>query len=261
MLPALDEKRTDGHPMRQFPVILAFFTLLGLAGPLFGAGPARAADIDDFNAAVEQVSAHGRVAVGYLRSENMDLADVEIDRMGDAWRGVVDRFGATRPAAFVGSTQFGTVLVDVSTRLITASMLLNSGRPANARDSLLAIRDELSQLRREAKVTVLADCVLDANAAMDALYAFNGNPPDWRNAAQTQDLATKAGAYEKDLRRCDAMASEPVRKDAQFRRLVDGALNSLTFVPKAIAAGDSDLLHRVLIELRSFDNLLAFGFG
>jgi hypothetical protein len=35
----------------------------------------------------------------------------------------------------------------------------------------------------------------------------------------------------------------------------------LTLIPKAIATRDSNLLHRVLIELRSFDNLLAFRFG
>jgi hypothetical protein len=47
----------------------------------------------------------------------------------------------------------------------------------------------------------------------------------------------------------------------EFRRLIDGAKASLEFIPKAIAARDADLLHRVLIELRSFDNLLDFRFG
>ena len=52
-----------------------------------------------------------------------------------------------------------------------------------------------------------------------------------------------------------------MRKAPEFRRLVDGAKASLALIPKAIATRDSDLLHRVLIELRSFDNLLAFRFG
>ena len=47
----------------------------------------------------------------------------------------------------------------------------------------------------------------------------------------------------------------------EFRRLVDGAKASLALIPKAIATRDGDLLHRMLIELRSFDNLLAFRFG
>jgi len=36
---------------------------------------------------------------------------------------------------------------------------------------------------------------------------------------------------------------------------------SLALIPNAVAARDADLLHRVLIELRSFDNLLASGSG
>ena len=43
--------------------------------------------------------------------------------------------------------------------------------------------------------------------------------------------------------------------------LIDGALASLAQVPKAIETRDADLLHRLLIELRSFDNLLAFRYG
>jgi hypothetical protein len=57
------------------------------------------------------------------------------------------------------------------------------------------------------------------------------------------------------------MAGDAVRQAPEFRRLVDGAKASLTLIPKAIATRDGDLLHRVLIELRSFDNLLAFRYG
>jgi hypothetical protein len=63
------------------------------------------------------------------------------------------------------------------------------------------------------------------------------------------------------LERCDGMAGEAVQLAPEFRSLIDGSMASLTLIPKAIATRDSDLLHRVLIELRSFDNLLAFRFG
>jgi hypothetical protein len=67
--------------------------------------------------------------------------------------------------------------------------------------------------------------------------------------------------YGSILDRCDGIASETIRKSPEFRRLVDGAKTSLSLIPKAIATQDTDLLRRVLIELRSFDNLLAFRFG
>jgi hypothetical protein len=52
-----------------------------------------------------------------------------------------------------------------------------------------------------------------------------------------------------------------VRLNPEFRRLVDGALASLARVPEAVAANDADLLHRLVIELQSFDRLLSFRFG
>ena len=129
------------------------------------AGTAKASDLTDFNALVEQAQSHNRVAIGYLRTGNLDLALLEIDRLRDAWSAFEQRF------------------------------------------------------------------------------------------------AGKAAIYGYELKRCDGIAAEPVRSEAEFRRLIDGALASLALVPKAIATRDADLLHRVLIELRSFDNLLAFRFG
>ncbi len=43
--------------------------------------------------------------------------------------------------------------------------------------------------------------------------------------------------------------------------MIDGALASLGQIPKAAETRDADLLHRLLIELRSFDHLLAFRYG
>ena len=57
------------------------------------------------------------------------------------------------------------------------------------------------------------------------------------------------------------MAPAGIRDQAEFRRLIDGALASLAQVPKAVETRDRDLLHRLLIELRSFDHLLAFRYG
>ena len=44
------------------------------------------------NTAMKDVSAHNRVAIGYLRTENIDLATLEIDRMRNAWVTFTERF-------------------------------------------------------------------------------------------------------------------------------------------------------------------------
>jgi hypothetical protein len=213
--------------------------------------PARASDLDEFNIAVEAAMSHHRVAAGYLRTGNIDLAALEIEGMREAWAKVST---LPRPAAFRNQERYTEILLGTAAELIGTTLVLNMGRADVAAESLAKIRKSLSDLRRENNVTVLADCVLDANVSMDALFALDGKA-DW------ESLSAGAESYRGTLQRCDGMASERLRRDGEFRRLIDGALASLAQIPKAIETKDADLTHRLLIELRSFDNLLAFRFG
>src|SRR5690242_9480969 len=142
--------------------------LTALVGVLLFAAAcgARADDLADFNAAVEAASAHNRVAIEYLRNGNADLATIELDRLREAWAKV----GAgKRPAIFAGDPLYTVVMTDIATRLVTADLLINVGRPDNARDALLGVRKDLYDLRKSAHIVVLADCVRDANEAMNTL--------------------------------------------------------------------------------------------
>ncbi|MBS0246668.1 MAG: hypothetical protein JSR61_08600 [Proteobacteria bacterium] len=221
---------------------------------------ASADDLADFNAAVERAASHNRVADGYLRTGNVDLASLEIDRLREAWTALTERFGGHRPAAFKDGQLYTTTLLKVSTGLVAADMMLQSGRANAARASLEGIRADLYNLRKSAGIVVLADCVRDANAIADKLMVYHRSI-DWDNAEQRKDLADRAADYAKTMDRCDGIASPDIRQSPEFRRLVDGARNGLGFIPKAIETHDTNLLQRVLSELRSFDNLLAFRFG
>ena len=171
-------------------------------------------DLAEFNAAVEEVSAHNRVAIGYLRTENVDFAALEIDRMRNAWVTFTERFAGNRPDVFDGNPHYNNLFTVLNARLVGVDLMLKTGRFDAARNGLNAIRKEFYDLRKASGVVVLADCVRDS-----------------------------------------------VRQMPEFRRLIDGTKASLELISKAIATRDADLLHRVLIELRSFDNLLDFRFG
>jgi hypothetical protein len=231
--------------------------MLGLA-LWAAAGPSQATDLDDFNAAVETAQAHNRVALGYLRTGNADLASIEIDRLRAAWSNVT---AIKRPAAFAGNSLYGPTLLDIATRLIAADMMLNSGRLDNARKSLEGVRADLYALRKSAGIVVLADCILDSSAALEALMVYDDGALDWEKPGIPAGVAEKSAAYEAVLDRCNSTASEAVRKSPEFRRLIDGAKEGLALVPQAIQQRDTALLHRVLIQLRSFDRLLEFRFG
>src|SRR5215471_2233617 len=228
---------------------------------LVGLSPARADDLTLFHAAMEDVAAHNRVAIGYLRNENYDLALVELDRMKDSWGAFAEKFGGNRPAQLRDSPLYVNMLVDVPTRIVTAMIMINFGRPQIAANSLEAIREEMSAVRRAGGITVLADCVLDSHAVMEPFLLYRDKVPDWNDPTMLGDITAKADAYGTVVKRCDGMAPGAVRDNPEFRRLIDGIAASLAFVPKAIESRDRDLLYRVIIELRSLDDLLAFRHG
>src|SRR5690242_6642194 len=190
---------------------LRWFFIAASVISLTDVGGARADDLALFNAAMEDVASHNRVAIGYLRNENLELAVVELDRMKDSWGAFAERFSGNRPEPFRDNKLYVTMLVDVPTRIVTAMIMINFGRPDIARNSLQAIREEMSAVRRASGVEVLADCVLDSSVAMQALSVYRDKVPDWNEPADARDIAAKADAYAAVIRRCDAMAPEAVR--------------------------------------------------
>jgi hypothetical protein len=212
---------------------------------------ARADDLDDFNRAAEAAMSHRRVAAEYLRTGNIDLATLEIENLRETWAKVST---LPRPSVFRDQERYTGTILQIAAQLVGITLVLNLGRPDVARDSLDQIRKMLSALRRENGVPVLADCVLEANIAMDALFATD-RAADWDSAI------AGAESYAGTLKRCDAMAPRAIHDQPEFRRLIDGALASLAQFPKASETRDADLLHRLMIELRSFDTLLAFRYG
>ncbi|MCK9913997.1 hypothetical protein MXD81_33065 [Microbacteriaceae bacterium K1510] len=213
-------------------------------------------DLADFNAAIGAVGTQNRAAIGALQSGNNELAELELDRLRTAWRQVSER---KRPTAFKDSELYTTVMTDIATRLVSADMMIKFGRPDVARTALLGIRDNLYDLRKSAGIVVLADCVRDANGAMDALAAYEGRAADALKS-DTADLTGKAKGYGDTLTRCDHIAG-PVKDDPAFRQLIDDAKANIALISQAVTARDAGLLRRALNELRSLDALLALRFG
>lgn len=218
---------------------------------------ARADDLADFAAAIGAAGAQNRAAIGALQNGNIELAELELERLRAAWREVSER---KRPGVFKDDTFYVTAITDIATRLVSADMMLKSGRPEIARAALAGIRDDVYSLRQSAGIVALEDCVRDANAAMDALAAYGDGAVDLAGAETAADLAAKARRYGETLARCDGLAG-PVKSDPEFRRLVDGVGANVTLVATAIAARDAGLLRHTINELRTLDTLLALRFG
>lgn len=188
--------------------------------------------------AMEAALASRRVAAGYLRTENVDLALIELERLAEQLK---------------GSDEEATAL-----RAVKAAA---AGDLMAAAQALAALGERLAAERRRLGYRLLADCIGAVSAAYAGLDRHRTAAPDLSAPAVVEAIVADAAQTEALLAQCDGEAPGPIRSAEEFRRLVDGARASLKQVPHAARSGDRSLLHRYLIELRSFEQLLQFRYG
>jgi hypothetical protein len=213
---------------------LVLLALMPAALPI----PLAAQASEPIPAAREQVLAERRIAAGYIRTGNADLAALALERLAKALR--------DSPQAPLAADALAAI---------------DAADLPRAAELIEQLGDRLAEARRQAGVRVLADCVREASRAYQPLDVHRLQRPDLAIAASRTAIADAARASEAAFAGCDGEAPAAVKADPDFRRLIDGARASLAKVPAAAETGDDDLLHRLLIELRAFEQLLLFRFG
>jgi len=138
---------------------------------------------------------------------------------------------------------------------------LDRGDNAAAERELLAVRRAFHALRRHAGLYDLGDCIFEIAPAMDALRVAATRYSERPAQANAEETVAAAGAFRDRLLRCNEWANGEIAAQGEFRRLIDGAIASSGEIAHAAMAGDGSLVHRYLIELQSFAQLLDFRFG
>ncbi len=240
--------------MRCIIVLLAW-----LASTVPGLSAERGKQVD-FASALQPIMANLRSAASYARTGNIALAQIETDDAVAGWKDLPASAAATPrppypPAALADFIKKGRE------RLGAASAGLASGDNVAAGRELLALRQSFHDLRRGSGLYDLSDCVFEIAPAMERLRLaatrFGAQPAP----AGAEDIVADASAFRDRLQRCDAWANADVSKQPEFRRLIDGAVATSGEIAHAAMAGDGPLVHRYLIELQSYAQLLDFRFG
>lgn len=234
--------------------------MLGLlfAALLFCCAAAQARDLPpDLRALIEGFQAYRRVAVGYLRTQNGDLGAVEIERLRDRWtagRRALSASATADPSLTAALAQTEALVAD-SLKAVDAgdvdrsrTLLQDAGRPLDA-------------WRQANGIRLFSDCIAEIGVAFNRLDGDRRQTPDLGDAATGARVVVAVDGTIAALDRCETEAADNMRKEPEFRRLFDGMRASLRQMPDAVRARDGALLHRLLIEQRSFEQLLSFRFG
>jgi hypothetical protein len=211
----------------------------------------------DLRVLVEDFQGHRRVAIGYLRTQNLELGAVEIERLRERWS--KDR--AAVAAATLADALLAAALVDTEARVAESLASADAGDADRARRLLEAAGGPLDAWRRANGIRLFSDCIAEITVAYERLDVFRTRAPVLADATVADRIKRDAAGTIDALVRCDREAAEARRHEPEFRRLIDGMLDSLRQMPEAVEARDGDKLHRLLIEQRSFERLLSFRYG
>jgi len=229
---------------------------------LWPAGQAvRANDLTDFNLAAAAAYAPYRGAVSYLRTGNAGLAALELEAARENWRKLVARFGKTPPDAFADDPAWRATLKGVGEALDRGLAAVDAGDIEAARQLLAPVRGQLGELRRRNNIAVFSDRVDEVTDAMDRLWRFRHEPPDFAQPGELQELRSSAAVLGYLFQRCSQEAPAEVRTDASFQRLSEGAALAIERLWRAIEDRDERLLINTLRELRSFERMMFLRFG
>ncbi|MCG2643034.1 MULTISPECIES: hypothetical protein [Bradyrhizobium] len=238
--------------MRCIIVLLAWLASDALA---LGADAAKSAD---FVSAMAPIMANLRTAASYARTGNVALAQMETDEAVAAWKRLEPNTSIPLVYAPAASSDF---LDRGREHLTVATRALDSGDTVAAGRELLALRQSLHELRLHAGLYDLGDCVFEIAPAMEKLRVAAMRYGEQPAPANAEDTVAAGGAFRDRLQRCNEWASAEIAKTSEFRRLIDGAIASSGAIAHAAMAGDGPLVHRYLIELQSYAQLLDFRFG
>lgn len=240
--------------MRCTIILLAWVASTGLAiGADDGGGK-------DFASAMQPIMANLRTAASYARTGNIALAQIETDEATSAWKHLQDQPAAAPPPPYQPAA-LAYFLAQGTAQLTAAASGLSSGDNAAAGRALLALRRSFHDLRRGAGLYDLGDCVFEIAPAMEKLHSAASGFGEQAAPGRAEEIVAAASAFRDRLQRCSDWANSDAAKQPEFRRLIDGAIASSSEIAHAAMSGDGPLVHRYLIELQSYAQLLDFRFG
>ena len=234
--------------------------VLGLAVSM-GISGSQAGELNEFQGLIAKANSHYRISVNYLRTGNVDFAAIELEGMIANWKKLDINGRDEFPDPYEGDPDIRRTLQDIGGVAELALSYIDEGKPEQAHKLIKPIRSMLHNLRVRNGFYGLEDCLYDASRNFGRLYAYKDEEPDFALSGDGARLIGYAAITAERLKQCDGMAADKISKNEEFRRLIDGATSSLARVPEAVETEDNALLHRLLIELKSFDRLLFFRYG
>jgi hypothetical protein len=215
----------------------------------------------DFHATYDDAYAHYREAFFHARTGNTPVAAIALEEFVVKWTALVTQFADDPPPEYANDAAWKSALQDILGRAERGLDALDEEDAETAREAIYPIRTILGDLRRRNNVTSWSDTIDALSAAMVPLARYRKSVRDMSDPATIALVREQALIVEAIFAKCRAEATPAMHADPEFKRLVDGAADSMAKLLRSLETRDSRLMRIGIGELRSSERIMFLRFG
>jgi molybdopterin converting factor small subunit len=214
---------------------------------------------DPVTDALQKAYAPYRAALFKTNSGQAAESAEALKQAQQAWGQVTLLVKSQPTVPYANDTLMASTLSGVEAHYAKAAQQVAAGQLPQAHDTLEAVRDLLSELRRQNQVIVYSDHMNAYHAQMEHLL---GEGPTWLKATDgLPKLAAQAGVLSYLAERLTAEAPAAAQASTEFKELLGAVNRSVAGLNTAVASGDKGLIEKAIGQVKAPYSKLFIKFG
>ena len=213
-----------------------------------------------FNADVEQAYSAYRKALFQTNKKDIDKSNQANKSFMSQWKQIRQKYGNTPPEVFASDVKWASTLSTIDEIAVKSADQIQAGQLAEAHETLEAIRDELSDLRRRNSIIVFSDHINNYHEVMEGLLV-KGYTPEKIKTEGIDEINGKLAVLQYLAEAIHNNAPEKLKQNLQYQELESNLINSLNSLQKAIDSKNSATISKSLKMLKPAYAKLFVNFG
>lgn len=175
-----------------------------------------------------------------------------------AWAQVTQMVKSQPTVPYANDALMAKTLTGVEGYYATAAQQVTAGKLSEAHATLEAVRDLLSELRRQNQVIVYSDHMNAYHAQMEHLL---DEGPKWLKAGDVPRLAAQAGVLSYLAERLSSEAPSAAQASPEFKELLAAVNRSVVGLNSAVVSGDKAQIEKAISQVKAPYSKLFIKFG
>ncbi len=176
------------------------------------------------------------------------------------WQPLIAQYSSQPPEVFGSDSEWQSTLSNIEMIAVKSAAQIKEGQLAEAHETLEAIRDELTELRRRNSVIVFSDHINNYHAVMEGLLG-GGYSPDKIDEQAVEEIGGQLAVLSYLAEAIKENAPVEYRENQRYQQLEKALFGSLKALEEAIDKGNPESISKSINNLKPAYAKLFVNFG